>query len=788
MHSFPSSGKGCPIAATSPAFRGGGWNASVSGVLAEPPQTTALGTQNGEKSRMRRRPSKPVPEKVLLGDPSSQILLANQQVLSPREIATSPSPKKKLTHPPENGRQTVSYFPTDSTLPDEDAKVKSILFHGGQKEEDARREADLKKRDQALSEALQIYNKGCNASELYSKIQDSHGTDLWLFDRSDWANVFFSAARICTQFANKAPLDRNGESILPRQFKSDGPALTASDWNHQALHYLEQGRSRSLLQSISHGSAVTEKERRILYKTVKNSMRMVVDAAVRSIKQRETLASMPSQPPPIPPTTGDPLPEVITELEHMRESPASVLPPQGSGSSNRSIGPSETVSKSHRRAKSRTQDDTRLSIQTSDSIISNKGSVTNSPASVMSAYQIDEELLAKWKIQMRWRKAMLFARTGNPNLGDVLLGDIEKIRASIPKDTIVVEYALASTPPCGIMTIVAASDGIRVAQWQETDATRIQESIAELRISMEFAQSRPKLTRAGHMSSASRSRSIVRPSGPQRKASAICQEKLSHLLYDSVVAPVKPHLEGMKKLIIIPSGDLANVPWAIFFDGPITVVPSLNIWSRLQTQADSAEKRFPKISVVSNAPKDKEKERKNLPAIRDIPYSRIEALAIARAHDRSPFIADEKKREEFKAEAEGISKPYDSGSAIGFAHTLLATGTRAFVGSLWPVDDAATLLLMVMFYEELRNSLLPPAEALYAAQKRMRNLTEEELHDIIDEVEEHVNHGDADEFVINPMYHIGQLKQQDVKELAEERYWAAFVLTGYGSKELYHQD
>jgi CHAT domain-containing protein len=92
---------------------------------------------------------------------------------------------------------------------------------------------------------------------------------------------------------------------------------------------------------------------------------------------------------------------------------------------------------------------------------------------------------------------------------------------------------------------------------------------------------------------------------------------------------------------------------------------------------------------------------------------------------------------------------------------------------------------MVMFYEELRKSL-PPADALYAAQMRMRRLTEDDLLDIVDEVQQHFIHGDADEFVMEPMDLIEQLKEQKVMELREERYWAAFVLTGYGSRALYH--
>jgi CHAT domain-containing protein len=97
---------------------------------------------------------------------------------------------------------------------------------------------------------------------------------------------------------------------------------------------------------------------------------------------------------------------------------------------------------------------------------------------------------------------------------------------------------------------------------------------------------------------------------------------------------------------------------------------------------------------------------------------------------------------------------------------------------------------MIMFYDELRKPL-STAEALYAAQQRMRTLTAEKLGEIIDEVERQAIHSmtddkfDLNEYVHNPRYHIGQLKRQDVEELRDKRYWAAFVLTGYGSREIY---
>jgi CHAT domain-containing protein len=300
---------------------------------------------------------------------------------------------------------------------------------------------------------------------------------------------------------------------------------------------------------------------------------------------------------------------------------------------------------------------------------------------------------------------------------------------------------------------------------------------------------------------------------------------------------VEPHLEGKKKIIIVPSGDLAHVPWRIFFDMPITVVPSLEIWLRLQAEVKTKEPQQPKLSIVSTAPEDKEKRMKAEPYIRNIPFSRIEALYIARLHGHSPFLADDKDHSDledltkdtqilhicahsnfepespmtsslelfrkpltirdwhklsikadlvvFSSCLSGYSKAYDSGSTIGFAHTLLGTGTKAFIGSLWKVNDRATLLLMTMFYEELRKPL-PAVDALYEAQRRMRNLTNDGLREMVDRLEQvALQNGKTRPYVINARYWLEDLRYSDAKEWQQERYWAAFVLTGYGSNIIY---
>jgi CHAT domain-containing protein len=57
---------------------------------------------------------------------------------------------------------------------------------------------------------------------------------------------------------------------------------------------------------------------------------------------------------------------------------------------------------------------------------------------------------------------------------------------------------------------------------------------------------------------------------------------------------------------------------------------------------------------------------------------------------------------------------------------LLQAGAAAAIGSLWSVEDLATMALLCRFYQLWRNEDQPPAEALRQAQSWLRDLTREE--------------------------------------------------------------
>jgi CHAT domain-containing protein len=83
-----------------------------------------------------------------------------------------------------------------------------------------------------------------------------------------------------------------------------------------------------------------------------------------------------------------------------------------------------------------------------------------------------------------------------------------------------------------------------------------------------------------------------------------------------------------------------------------------------------------------------------------------------------------------------LGKQAGSEGFLGFAQPLLAKGARSLVLSLWKVDDNATQLLMVRFYQNLLGkreglkSSLPKAEALDEAKHWLRTLTADQVTDL----------------------------------------------------------
>jgi CHAT domain-containing protein len=124
---------------------------------------------------------------------------------------------------------------------------------------------------------------------------------------------------------------------------------------------------------------------------------------------------------------------------------------------------------------------------------------------------------------------------------------------------------------------------------------------------------------------------------------------------------------------------------------------------------------------------------------------------------------------------------------LGFAQAFLAAGSRAVCLSLWKVDDTATALLMIRFYQNLlgkREGLdrpMPKAAALAEAKRWLRDLSMDEALKLTAAASNGVGGGDRgkDQLVtIVPDSDSSESVARDSKPFAHPRYWSAFILIG----------
>jgi CHAT domain-containing protein len=104
---------------------------------------------------------------------------------------------------------------------------------------------------------------------------------------------------------------------------------------------------------------------------------------------------------------------------------------------------------------------------------------------------------------------------------------------------------------------------------------------------------------------------------------------------------------------------------------------------------------------------------------------------------------------------------------IGLTRGLLASGARAAVVSLWPVNDLSTSLLMGEFYRQLRDGK-QPADCLHKAQNYLRTLKIQQ----IEEETAKLRVGGFDRS-LRPSE-----AKPEPKDYSHPHYWAPFILVG----------
>jgi hypothetical protein len=130
----------------------------------------------------------------------------------------------------------------------------------------------------------------------------------------------------------------------------------------------------------------------------------------------------------------------------------------------------------------------------------------------------------------------------------------------------------------------------------------------------------------------------------------------------------------------------------------------------------------------------------------------------------------------------GLGRYTQGEGMLGFAQALLQKGARSVVLSRWKVDDSATALLMVRFYENLLGKraglkeVLGRAAALDEAKRWLRELNRREAQTLVAALAGGALRGSEKPAV--PVKAKGPALPAGERPFAHPYYWAAFVLIG----------
>ena len=128
----------------------------------------------------------------------------------------------------------------------------------------------------------------------------------------------------------------------------------------------------------------------------------------------------------------------------------------------------------------------------------------------------------------------------------------------------------------------------------------------------------------------------------------------------------------------------------------------------------------------------------------------------------------------------GLTESRTSDEYIGLPFGFLLAGSPSMVSTLWEVDQLASTLLLIRFYENIKT--LSTVAALNEAQQWLRNLTSEKLEALLKEIQPQIDHifeqlpaGIRRRFVDAPQ---NAARNRPPLPFAEAHYWAGFTAIG----------
>jgi tetratricopeptide (TPR) repeat protein len=124
-----------------------------------------------------------------------------------------------------------------------------------------------------------------------------------------------------------------------------------------------------------------------------------------------------------------------------------------------------------------------------------------------------------------------------------------------------------------------------------------------------------------------------------------------------------------------------------------------------------------------------------------------------------------------------LGRPSGGEGYLGFSQALFLAGARSLVLSLWKVEDQATALLMMRFYQNLLhshqelNGRLAKAWALHEAKQWLRNLTQDQRQQLLADLPAAVRGS------VEPLRRTAE-PPHAARPYAHPYYWAGFILIG----------
>lgn len=245
-------------------------------------------------------------------------------------------------------------------------------------------------------------------------------------------------------------------------------------------------------------------------------------------------------------------------------------------------------------------------------------------------------------------------------------------------------------------------------------------------------------------------------------------EQTLQQLYTHLIAPLKEFLHSTTRLVIVPDGYLAELPFAALYDGNtflsdcyiISFAPTAALFAMPvspMTQANGfASQRAIGLGCAGHPPLQSIEPELNTfqrcfpnaiikqPAsvsdfIWDAPPEVLHIASHARIDQQSPLLSQLELADgvflladvfnlnlhgtqlvTLSACESGVA-PKQGGMALALSGATLCAGAREVLASLWAVDDQATQLLMADFYQQLCSGQTA-AIALQQAQKHVRQM------------------------------------------------------------------